>query len=67
MKEIIQTQYLLEQSEVEGVVDILRGLRLPREEITKIQTFLDAVDYQDQFSGYQRVVKTDGTTQLIKQ
>ena len=67
MNDIIQTQYLLEQSQVEGVIDILRGLRLPREQITKIQTFLDAVDYQDEYSGYKRVVKTDGTTQLISQ
>ena len=45
----------------------MRGLRLPREEITKVRNFLDAIDYQDEYSGYKRVVKTDGTTELVKQ
>ena len=67
MTDIIQTQYLLEQSQVEGVIDILRSLRLPREEVAKIKTFLDAVDYQDQASGYERVINKDGSTELREQ
>ena len=62
-----ERQYTFEDTEVEGIIDILRGLRLPREEITKVRNFLDAVDSQDESACYNRIVKDDGTTELVKQ